>query len=43
MDSLKKRKSESEEVELSESIMEYTRYQIAIVAQSRDMTILRYI
>ena len=49
MDVLNKRKSDTEEVELSESIMEYTRYRIAyealmrIVAESRDLTILRYI
>ena len=49
MDVLKKRKSDNEEVDLSESIMEYTRYRTAyealmrIVAESRDLTILRYI
>ena len=49
MDVLKKQKSDSEEVELSESIMEYTRYRTAyealmrIVADTRDMTILRYV
>jgi len=49
MDVLKKRKSDNEEVEISESIMEYTRYRTAyealmkIVADTRDMTILRYI
>ena len=49
MDVLRKQKSDTEEVELSESIMEYTRYRTAyealmrIVAESRDMTILRYI
>ncbi len=49
MDVLKKQKSDTEEVDLSESIMEYTRYRTAyealmkIVAESRDMTILRYI
>ncbi|RLJ69875.1 flagellar hook-associated protein 3 [Hydrogenivirga caldilitoris] len=49
MDVLKKQKSDNEEVELSESIMEYTRYRTAyealmrIVADTKDMTILRYI
>ncbi len=49
MDVLKKQKSDNEEIELSESIMEYTRYRTAyealmrIVADTRDMTILRYI
>ncbi|MDQ7039058.1 MAG: flagellar hook-associated protein FlgL [Aquificota bacterium] len=49
MDSLRKQKSDEEDAELSESIMEYTRYRIAyealmrIVADTRDMTILRYI
>ena len=49
MDVLRKQKSDTEEVELSESIMEYTRYRTAyealmrIVTESRDMTILRYI
>jgi len=49
MNTMLKQKSDAEEVELSESIMEYTRYRIAyealmrIVAESRDLTILRYI
>lgn len=49
MDVLKKQKSDNEEVDLSESIMEYTRSRVAyealmrIVADSRDMTILKYI
>ncbi len=49
MDVLKKQKSDSEEVDLSQSIMEYTRYRTAyealmrIVADTRDMTILRYV
>ena len=49
MDVLKKQKSDSEEADLSESIMEYTRYRTAydalmrIVADTRDMTILRYL
>ncbi len=49
MDALKKRKSDTEEVEVSESIMEYTRYRIAyealmrIVADTKDMTILKYL
>ncbi|MDW8433762.1 MAG: flagellar hook-associated protein FlgL [Aquificaceae bacterium] len=48
-DSLNKHKSDLEDVELSESIMEYTRYRIAyealmrIIADQRDMSILRYI
>jgi flagellar hook-associated protein 3 FlgL len=49
MDVLKKQKSDNEDVELSESIMEYTRYRTAydalmrIIADTRDMTILRYL
>jgi flagellar hook-associated protein 3 FlgL len=49
LDLLKKQKSDNEEVEISESIMEYARYRTAyealmrIVAESRDMTILRYL
>ncbi len=49
MDVLRKQRSDTEEVEISESIMEYTRYRIAyealmrIVADSRNLTILRYI
>jgi len=49
MDILKKQKSDNEEADLSESIMEYTRYRVAydalmrIVADTRDMTILRYL
>jgi len=49
MDNLKKQKSDNEEVNLSESIMEYTRYRTAydalmrIVADTRDMTILKYL
>ena len=49
MDVLKKQKSDNEEVELSKSITEYTRYRLAyealmrIVADTRDLTILRYI
>lgn len=49
MDVLKKQKSDNEEVNLSESIMEYTRYRLAyealmkIVADTRDLTILKYI
>ena len=49
LDSLRKQKSDEEDAELSESLMEYTRYRIAyealmrIVADTRDMTILRYI
>ncbi len=49
MDILRKQKSDEEDAVLSESIMEYTRYRIAyealmrIIADTRDMTILRYI
>ncbi len=49
MDILKKQKSDAEEADISESIMEYTRYRTAydalmrIVADSRNMTILRYL
>ena len=49
MDVLNKQKSDTEEVDLSESIMDYTRYRTAyealmrIVTQTRDMTILRYL
>lgn len=49
MDVLMKQKSDNEDVEVSESIMEYTRYRIAyealmrIITDTRDMTILRYI
>lgn len=49
MDTLRKMKSDEEEVELSESIMEYTRYRIAydalmrIVSDARELTILRYL
>ncbi|MEN3027863.1 MAG: flagellar hook-associated protein FlgL [Aquificaceae bacterium] len=48
-DSLNKQKSDLEDVELSQSIMDYTRYKIAyealmrIIAESKDMTILRYL
>ncbi len=46
---LKKQKSDLEDADISESIMEYTRYKIAyealmrIVADQKDLTILRYI
>ena len=49
MDFLKKEKSDVEDAEVSESIMEYTRYRIAyealmrIVSDTRDLTILRYL
>jgi flagellar hook-associated protein 3 FlgL len=49
MDQLKRRKSDEEDAELSESLMEYTRYRMAyealmrIIADTRDMTILRYL
>jgi len=49
MDVLKKQKSDNEDADLSESIMEYTRYRTAydalmrIIADTRDMTILRYL
>jgi flagellar hook-associated protein 3 FlgL len=46
---LKKQKSDIEDADLSESIMEYTRYRIAyealmrMVADQKDLTILRYL
>jgi len=46
---LKKQKSDLEDADLSESIMEYTRYRIAyealmrMVADQKDLTILRYL
>jgi flagellar hook-associated protein 3 FlgL len=46
---LKKQKSDLEDADLSESLMEYTRYRIAyealmrIVADQKDLTILRYL
>jgi flagellar hook-associated protein 3 FlgL len=46
---LKKQKSDIEDADLSESIMEYTRYRIAyealmrMVADQKDLTILKYI
>lgn len=46
---LKKQKSDIEDADLSESIMEYTRYRIAyealmrIVADQKDLTILKYL
>ncbi len=49
MDVLKKQKSDIEEVNISESIMEYTRYRTAydalmkMIVDTRDMTILKYI
>ncbi|MCX7990284.1 MAG: flagellar hook-associated protein FlgL [Aquificaceae bacterium] len=48
-DNLNKQKSDLEDAELSQSIMDYTRYKIAyealmrIIADSKDMTILRYL
>ena len=48
-DVLSKRKSDIEDAELSESIVEYTRYRLAyealmkIVADQKDITILRYL
>ncbi|GEM_PF-783798 len=49
MDILRKQKSDNEDADLSESIMEYTRYRMAydalmkIIADTRDMTILKYL
>ncbi|MDQ7082616.1 MAG: hypothetical protein Q9N34_06455 [Aquificota bacterium] len=49
MDVLNKQKSDNEDADLSERIMEYTRYRTAydalmrIIADTRDMTILRYL
>ncbi len=49
MDTLRKQKSDAEEVDLSESVAEYTRYRLAyealmrIVADVKDITILRYL
>jgi flagellar hook-associated protein 3 FlgL len=46
---LKKQKSDLEDADLSESIMEYTRYRIAyealmrMVADQKDLTILKYL
>lgn len=48
-DNLNKQKSELEDAELSQSIMDYTRYRIAyealmrIIAEQKDMSILRYV
>ena len=48
-DVLNKQKSDNEDADISQSIMEYTRYRLAyealmrIVADTRDMTILRYV
>ncbi|MCS6997958.1 MAG: flagellar hook-associated protein FlgL [Aquificaceae bacterium] len=48
-DNLNKQKSDLEDAELSQSIMDYTRYKIAyealmrIIAENKDMTILRYL
>ncbi|MFN7065724.1 MAG: flagellar hook-associated protein FlgL [Aquificaceae bacterium] len=48
-DNLDKQKSDVEDVELSQSLMDYTRYKIAyealmrIIADQRDMSILRYL
>ncbi len=49
MDNLNKQKSDIEDADLSESIMEYTRYRMAyealmrIIADQKDMTILNYL
>ncbi|MCS7277912.1 MAG: flagellar hook-associated protein FlgL [Aquificaceae bacterium] len=48
-DNLEKQKSDIEDADLSQSIMEYTRYKLAyealmrIIADQKDMTILRYL
>ncbi|MCS7171591.1 MAG: flagellar hook-associated protein FlgL [Aquificaceae bacterium] len=48
-DSLKKQKSDLEDADLSQSIMDYTRYRLAyealmrVIADQKDMTILRYL
>ena len=48
-DNLNKQKSDFEDAELSQSIMDYTRYKIAyealmrIIADQKDMSILKYL